>query len=98
MDADKGIDFMTANCNRLTAIATCNIADNYHRLELTKDCVIWVVIVNHRDMGLVCQGGERIKERRNQRERKGNWQRKDDCLIPKSNIHHAEKKRGSFIK
>lgn len=65
MEAVKGIDFMTANRTRFPAKATCS--DNYHYLKLTKDCVIWRVIMNHKDIGLFCQ--ERQKDRERQREK-----------------------------
>lgn len=50
----------TANCTRLPTIATCS--DNYHNLKLTKDCVIWRVIMNHKDTGLFCQNQQAEKE------------------------------------
>lgn len=59
MEAVKGIDFITANRTRLPTTATCS--DNYHNLKLTKDCVIWQVIMNHKEIGPLCQ--EREKDR-----------------------------------
>lgn len=62
MEAVKGIDFMTANRTRLPATATCS--DNYHNRKLTKDRVIWLVIMNHKDIGLLRQERDREREGR----------------------------------
>jgi len=59
MVAIKGIDSVIANRSRFLIRATCR--DNYLNLKLAK-CVIWWVIMNLKDIGLLCQKENVLKE------------------------------------
>ncbi len=64
MKAVKETDLMAAKRTRLPSTATCS--DKYYNRKLTKDCVIWRVIMNHKDR-YAKREGESKKHRSSQK-------------------------------